>query len=69
MQKVGPYKKVPSLPLKGKPVCLIMVPEEGVEPPWAEARGILRPPTGERTNPHQEPLCEVRRRGALLLLL
>jgi len=40
MQKVGPHKKAPSSPLKGKPVCLIMVPGGGVEPPWAEARGI-----------------------------
>ena len=59
MQKVGSYKKVPSLPLKGKPVCLIMVPGEGVERSWAEARRIVRLSTGERTTPHQEPLCEV----------
>ena len=40
MQKVGPYKKVPSSPLKGKPVCLIMVPGGESNPHGPKPAGL-----------------------------
>ena len=35
----------------------MLVPGGGVEPPWAEARGILRPPSRDPVDSLQEPIC------------